>query len=983
MAIIKIGQLPERIELNEIVNQCYSNYLNEILDAVEKNQSILIECDKIIVNHLIIAIRNLNKDRAKNTAFEIIDHRNGDFGPTMNTSNALTAAVRSFSEKVAEIDYQSSAIIVPNFDLLVSSDQTNTHIDLTTRDIMAIIHENPDIVIIAFKDPNLNIPKTVSSFFPKQIEIIGIDRVFMPFLITQEEAKRINISDFDPYQLYKYVSGLNVVKLRKILQGFTSNQYMDGMGDKMLNEIRKATISDAEAELPSVLISQIGGYENVKKILKEDVLGLLKFIQDKAETSEIEEIKELEKLIPRNILFTGPPGTGKTFFCKALATELNATIFIINGPELKNKWVGESERAIRNIFIKARKCAPSLIIFDEIDSFGRERNLSDSSISNSSSGATTSDNSMLNQLLTEMDGFNSGEMVFTIATTNLASSLDNALLSRFKYQIDIPYPEAIDRRAIMKVYDKIFKLNLTKKIMDVIIEETELWIDQNKWTRFAGRDLEDLASALARFRVIESYKTKMKVLDIPITKELVISEIHRKIRTKPLKIVFDDIGGYIDVKDKLKNEILKVLNLTKGMSVSERIKIEKLIPKGIIFEGPPGTGKTMFAKALANELEATVSLVSGPELKGSLVGQTEERIRKIFEEARKNAPSVIVFDEIDSIASSRSSRLSSNHEHSVVNQLLTEMDGISEKGLVFVVATTNFSKSIDKALKRPGRFEYIIHIPYPDEDARREILSIYNKKYKLNLNKESIEHLIFRTDNWVDPEAGIRFSGDHIEAVCRAIARKRLMKSNWKISKDNLDKIISQRTKKPINVSYEEEIVIATHEAGHAIISMFVEGCRPIKRISIASEYDGSLGYVLHEEMENKFVQNQEEILAEICCLMGGRIAEKKLLGKIATGGANDIEKATLMATHIAASFGMDENIGSRLILHPMIHGTKAANSSSPELLKKVEHAVDRIIKEQEDKALKCIEKNWDEFNKLREELLEKKVVEFKDYDRK
>ena len=980
MTTMPINELPEEINTTAVVETCYSPFIDRILDSAAGAQSVLVECDKLVVNDLLAALRRRNKNRQDPLPIEIVDHRAGEAGATTDTAAALTRGVKALSERVALEDCRSCAMVVPNFDLLASSDQTNTHLDLAARDLMAVLYENPDLILIAFKDPCLNLPRPVLAFFPRQIEIFGVDRAFMPSLITRAEARRIDTRTFDPYQLYKYVSGQNVVRLRKILMGFTSPQYVDGGGAAVLNEIRKATLSDAEAELPSVPMSMIGGYEHVKRTLREDVLGLLRFIREEAATEDIRQIKRYERLIPRNILFTGPPGTGKTLFCKALATELDATIFIVNGPELKSKWVGESERAIRNIFSRARKCAPSLIVFDEIDSFTRQRPLGgETSYTEGPGRASASDHSMLNQLLTEMDGFRPEEMVFVVATTNAASSLDTALLSRFILQIDIPYPEAADRRAIMKVYDRMYGLNLSEGVMEALIRETELWIDQDHWTRFAGRDLEALASSLARYRLVEGFRAGKGRDDIGITRALVIKEVHKKIKTLPVSITFHDIGGYEEVKERLQTEILDVLTASRALPADERAQVERLIPKGVIFEGPPGVGKTMFARALANALDATVSVVRGPELKGGFVGQTEERIRRVFEEARRNAPSVIVFDELDSMASEREGPLAGGVERSVVNQLLTEMDGLNERGLVFVAATTNFARALDKALKRPGRFEFVIHIPYPDEAARRKIFEIYNQKYDLGLDNDVMEHLVFRTDNWVDPEAGIRFSGDHVEAVCRGIARRKMMDAEWRPTGDNVDRVVSQRTGKPLDVSLEEEVVIATHEAGHAIVSRRIKGCRPIKRISIASEYDGSLGYVLHEDMPNKYVHNQDEVLAEICCLMGGRMAEKKLLGRIATGGANDIEKATLMATHLVAGFGMDEDVGPRLVPHPLIHGPRAAGSASPELLGKVEKGVNAILREQEEKALKCIEEHWEEYNKLRDELMQNKVIEFRE----
>lgn len=978
MPPVPLRELPQSIDLNDLVAQCYGEHLDAILDAVHAHQSVLVECDKTLVVNLLIALRERNRARSSPITMEIVDHREGDAGATMNTARALNEQVRAFSQKVAETDGGSRAVVVPNFDILASSDQTTSHLDVLTRDMLAVLNENPDLILVAFKDPHLNLPNAVLSFFPKRIEIFGIERRFMPQIITQVEARRIDTQQFDPYSLYKYVSGLNAVKLRKVLQGFASERYADGGGESILNEIRKATVQDAQAELPRMPMDRIGGYDEVKQLLREEVLGLLEFIQKKSSTAEREELHAYERLIPRNILFTGPPGTGKTLFCKALATELNATIFVVNGPELKSKWVGESERAIRNIFARARKCAPSLIVFDEIDSFAKKRHGGDAGLSSGAPGtATASDSSMLNQFLTEMDGFRAEEMVFVIGTTNIASALDTALLSRFKHRIEIPYPDLDDRRAIMQVYDRMYDLHLSATVMDTILRETEQWIDQNNWTRFAGRDLEAVASALARGRVIQSYRENKPLQDIPVTPDQAAAVVREKIRTKPWDMTFADIGGYREVKARLQDEILSVLKAARGMSRPERLATEKLIPKGIIFEGPPGTGKTMFAKALANELDATVSVVNGPELKTGLVGETEAHIRRLFEEARKNAPSVIVFDELDSIASARELSAGGS-ERATVNQLLTEMDGIGQRGLVFVVATTNFAKLLDRALKRPGRFEYVINIPYPDQEARREILSIYNGKYRLGLGGEAIEHLLFRTDNWVDPEAGIRFSGDHIEAICRGIARRKLMDRSWKPTTDNLDRVVAQRTKKPLELSPAELAVVATHEAGHATVSMNIEGARPIKRISIASEYDGSLGYVLHEDMPNKFVQNRDELCAEICVLLAGRIAEKKLLGKVATGGANDLEKATLIATHLAATLGMDEEIGSRMVLHPMVHGRKAADSTSPELLRKVETAVDRILHEQEERAATCLDEKWDEYNALREQLMDRKVVELR-----
>src|SRR5262249_23239324 len=196
---------------------------------------------------------------------------------------------------------------------------------------------------------------------------------------------------------------------------------------------------------------------------------------------------------------------------------------------------------------------------------------------------------------------------------------------------------------------------------------------------------------------------------------------------------------------------------------------------GMIFWGPPGTGKTLFAKAMASALGAAITVVSGPELKSRWVGESEEQIRHIFRRARQSAPAVIVFDELDSFASARGTYTGSGVEHSMVNQLLTEMDGFHREEMVFVVGTSNFTEILDPALLRPGRFEFQLYIPYPDADDRRDILQIYDHKMALHMTPEALEFAVRRSGEFVEGAAtGTRYSGDHLNALCRAVARIRL-----------------------------------------------------------------------------------------------------------------------------------------------------------------------------------------------------------------
>ena len=435
-----------------------------------------------------------------------------------------------------------------------------------------------------------------------------------------------------------------------------------------------------------------------------------------------------------------------------------------------------------------------------------------------------------------------------------------------------------------------------------------------------------------------------------------------------------DIGGYAKVKERLRKEILDVLDYKSTLASPEEIKrVEALVPRGMIFWGPPGTGKTLFAKAMATSLGAAVSIVSGPELKSRWVGESEENIRQIFLRARQSAPSIIVFDELDSFAAARGTFTGSGVEHSMVNQLLTEMDGFRKDELVFVVGTTNFVESLDAALLRPGRFEFHLQVPYPNADDRRAILSVHDKKLGLEMSERAMDYAVKRTSDLVEGTES-RYSGDHLQALCRAIARRRLRdRTAGPTEIADVERALTEYLERPELTPHEEKVV-ATHEAGHAICALHCEHAPPIERISIRGDLGGALGFVRYADPAHRYVVTIAQLRANICVLYGGRESESVLLDDLSIGSAHDVDRATAIARSLVEEFGMGgDDLGvRRFAIDPRDRVSRLSDGTRASL----ERSVRDILEHERARARQIVEEHKDEIIALRDMLLEKKVLD-------
>ncbi len=494
----------------------------------------------------------------------------------------------------------------------------------------------------------------------------------------------------------------------------------------------------------------------------EDIGGLGEEIKKVREMVELplkhpEIFEKLGIEAPKGVLLHGPPGTGKTLLAKAVASETNSHFILINGPEIMSKWYGESEQNLRKKFDEAEKNAPSIIFFDEIDAIASKREELRGEV----------EKRVVAQLLGLMDGLRSRGKVIVIAATNMPNTLDPALRrpGRFDREIEIGVPDKHGRLDILKIHTRNMPLAKNVNLAEVA-----------RITHgFVGADLNALAKESAMVvlrRILPDLKLEGVEGDQPIPKEILEKlQITQKDFMEALKVVrpsamrevlveipdvnWDDIGGLEDVKNKLKEAVEWPL---KKPEVFKRMGIRP--PRGILLYGPPGTGKTMLAKAVAKESEANFILVNGPSLLSKWVGDSEKAVREIFRKARLTSPTILFFDEIDALVPRRGLGSESNVYERVVNQVLTEMDGLESLQDVVVIGATNRPDMLDPALLRPGRFDRIILTPIPEEQSRKRILEIYLQKMPVSA-EISAEKLAARLEGYV---------GADIDGLCREAA---------------------------------------------------------------------------------------------------------------------------------------------------------------------------------------------------------------------
>ncbi len=513
-----------------------------------------------------------------------------------------------------------------------------------------------------------------------------------------------------------------------------------------------------ENTIVEVSTSPVKRIEEVSGVTYEDIGGLHEELQRIREMIELplkhpELFRHLGIDPPKGVILYGPPGTGKTLIAKAIANETGAHFISINGPEIMSKFYGESEARLREVFQEAEQNAPSIIFIDELDAIAPKR------------GEVTGEveRRVVSQLLTLMDGLKGRGQVIVIGATNRIEAVDPALRrpGRFDREIRIGVPDRNGRKEIFQIHTR--RMPLADDVdLDELADITH---------GFTGADIAALCreaamSALRRFlpkidldreiipaEVLEQIKVSRE--DFANALKVVQPSALREVILEIPNVKWEDIGDLEQVKQELREAVEWPL---KYPDVFKRLGIRP--PRGILLYGPPGTGKTLLAKAVATESEANFISVKGPEVLSKWVGESEKAIREIFRKARETAPCIVFFDELDAIAPRRGVHADAGVTDRIVNQILTEMDGIQSLKGVVVIGATNRPDILDPALLRPGRFDRVIYVPPPDARGRYQIFQIHTREMPL-ADDVDLRKLAEMTEG---------YTGADIEAVCREAA---------------------------------------------------------------------------------------------------------------------------------------------------------------------------------------------------------------------
>ena len=431
-------------------------------------------------------------------------------------------------------------------------------------------------------------------------------------------------------------------------------------------------------------------------------------------------------------------------------------------------------------------------------------------------------------------------------------------------------------------------------------------------------------------------------------------------------IRFDDVAGEEEAKENLTEIVEYLHNPEKYREVGANM------PKGVLLVGPPGTGKTMLAKAVAGEANVPFFSMSGSEFVEMFVGMGASKVRDLFKQAKEKAPCIVFIDEIDAIGKKRQGNVMGNDEREqTLNQLLTEMDGFESNNGVIILAATNQPDALDPALTRPGRFDRRVPVELPDLKGREEILKVHAKKIKLadNVDFNKIARM-------ASGASGAELANIVNEAALRAVRNGRKIVEEADLE-ESIEVVIAGYQKKNAILTDHEKHIVAYHEIGHALVAAKQTNSAPVQKITIVPRTSGALGYTMQVDEGNHYLMTKDELINKIATLTGGRAAEELIFGSITTGASNDIEQATKLARAMITRYGMSEEfdmVALETVTNQYLGGDTSL-ACSADTQREIDRKVVELVKSQHEKALKILTDNREKLDELAKHLYEKETI--------
>lgn len=696
------------------------------------------------------------------------------------------------------------------------------------------------------------------------------------------------------------------------------------------------------------------------KVRLEDVIGIDDVKQDISEIIDFlkhgDELRKIGAKVPRGVLLIGPPGVGKTMLAKALANEANVPFYGLSASYLKGAWAGEAVGHIRALYSQARKSPAAIVFIDEIDA-----------ISGTMSDIGNQRNATLNQLLVELDGF-SASNVITIGATNNETNLDPAFMrsGRFDRKAYVSLPDAPARKLIFEKYIKELKV------------ESDIDFDKvaKISTNFSGADIAATCNEAAIIAVRKGKKAVSNDEFDEAVDRISVTAGHKlntagmnMSRVPDLDVKLDDVKGI----DEAIAEAFEVVAMLKNIDKIRELGLKA--PKGILLVGPPGTGKTMLAKAIANEAGVPFYSLSGGDFQSMWAGVGANRVRAVYEQARRSGkPAIVFIDEIDAIGGKRGFDRGGGaiqDSNKTLNQFLVELDGFG-KHKVLTIGATNNAKMLDSALLRPGRFDRKIDVPRPSLDGREAIIRHYLKDKKVDSTVHPLE--IARLTVW---STGADISSIVNEAGLYAIREGRTQISHSDIiravQRNNFGMSYSR------NILMEDLVSTAWHEAGHALVAYLRNKRERIQVVTVVPS-GSALGYVWYVDKEDRMRFNsRSEFLIEIEICLGSYVAEMIHMGDTQGGVIGDLETAGKIASDMVRKFGMGKFKFNTIVAHQSADWRDVDMGASDQTKREIEEEIRGIIDTCMKSAEELLGGHKRELQLIAESLVEKETLYYRD----